>query len=145
MNSAPLVNERPKKSIFDDMFRPFVLALFLILTNIACDKEKAKEVLPPIEPCDTVSLSYTSNIGLILSFHCSGTTCHINATVDTGAGILLSNYDEVIADINKPGSCFLTSIQRTDTACIFMPRNAPRMNQSTIDTIKCWIANGAGE
>ncbi len=119
------------------MSKLFLSATTLIFISLfafyACDKKIAKQVkatAPVAGFCD--SIKFTKYIKPIIIMECTQ-SCH-GATNPSG-GVSLVTYDDIKAKA--------TNIKnRINSASSPMPQ-AGKMPQTRIDSIECWINNGA--
>ncbi len=104
----------------------------------SCRYNKAELVYPKkTEPCDTVSISYRTDIIAIVSTHCY--SCHSGTAID-GDGITLDSY----ADLS--GAALYTDLLQMiqhDPGFIEMPKDNPKLSECNIAKIRTWIREGA--
>lgn len=102
------------------------LSFFLFLFIVNCTKDKALTT----NICDSVgSVSFSNDIEPILNNNgCYG--CHASSLP------LFDNYNTVYDNREN----ILLAIQHIINP---MPKNAPKLNDSLINKVHCWIENGA--
>ncbi len=86
--------------------------------------------------CDTVSMSYVTNIVPILSVNCVG--CHSGASPE--GGLDLSNYTNVKAQVDS--GKLLGAIEHF-LGYVAMPYNTAKLSSCKISEIRNWVAEGA--
>ncbi|MCB9252156.1 MAG: hypothetical protein H6605_06785 [Flavobacteriales bacterium] len=87
------------------------------------------------KPCDTVNVSYSKTISVILNDNC-GPSCH-----GTNGGVTLSNYNGVKAVVNN-GKLW-NSINHTTSNQFKMPNSTTKIDPCYIKQIGIWIDAGA--
>ena len=112
--------------------------LSLIVISYGCLKDNAKEFTPTV--CDTLLITYSSDIGKIINSNCEGSTCHVNASTP-GNGIVMETFDQVMLQATAPEGIFMCAIRR-DGFCSFMPKDKPQLDPDLIQMIECWIEKG---
>ena len=90
--------------------------------------------------CASISPSYSADIKPIIDASCATSGCH-NA-VSGAENIDLSTYAKVKDESFKRR--FLGSINR-ESGFKAMPQGAPKLSDSNINLITCWIENGHAE
>jgi hypothetical protein len=113
-----------------------ILGLLLSLMTTGCYYDKAYELIPGTEPCDTVNYAFYENVTPILDQNC--VECH--HTTFAAGGVNLENYDGVKQTVNN--GTLLGSI-RHEQGFSPMPDGAPQLDPCTIRTIELWIDDGA--
>ena len=111
----------------------FLFSLVLLLPG--CKKEEAS----PID-CTGLTPTYTSDIRTILDSHCAISGCH--NTFSHQEGIDLSNYQDASAASHNAN--FLGAIQHKK-GYQPMPKDAPKLSDSNIQLMTCWVQNGSPE
>jgi hypothetical protein len=86
--------------------------------------------------CDTIDVSYASNVRPIFELHCLG--CHTGAAV-AGGGIPFDTYAQVATYANNGDLMGALNHQPGFTA---MPYGQPKLNDCKIATIRNWINEG---
>ena len=115
----------------------------LVLSTESCKSNKAAKPTPGLTEtavesasrCDN-TISYTSQVKTIIDNNCA-LSCH-SARSHAG-GIDLSTYDLVKAEAQKPR--FMGSLNQTG-AFTPMPKKSPKLSDSTLLVLSCWIENG---
>jgi uncharacterized membrane protein len=118
----------------------FSLSVCIGLTGCYYDTEE--ELYPDSGSivCDTVSVSYETDIKPILSTKCSYSGCHTN--VNAAAGIPLETYAGVKGFLDTDKALFISSIIWDGNASN-MPKGAStKMSDCNINTIRAWINAG---
>lgn len=134
----------------------FICALLILTLSEACKSKKAPSVadsakeeqvpettpapdisaVKPKYPCST-SINYTNDVKPLIDKHCA-LSCH--SASRSMSGIDLSTYEKVKAEAAKPR--FLGAIKHEGYYAA-MPKKNPKLSDSTINVIECWIANGS--
>ena len=121
------------------MNRKFLFATLcigaIVLYLAGCSKESADK-LSGSSPCDTVGVSYSTQIVNILQNNCY--SCHSGATPPTG--IRLDTYAnlKVFAD-----NGFLVSAVTQNGVVTPMPYGLPKLPACEVNTIVAWVNQGA--
>ncbi|MDI9338880.1 MAG: hypothetical protein QM539_10725 [Alphaproteobacteria bacterium] len=87
--------------------------------------------------CTSVTVTYTQNIAPIINSSCAIPNCH--NSISRKSGLDYSTYS-----LTKAGAAnnnFLGSIQQL-SGYEAMPQNAPKLSDSSIKLIICWIKSG---
>lgn len=87
-------------------------------------------------PCDTVAVSFATDIQTILGTYCTG--CHGYAA--PSGGIALSNHQQVMQQVNN--GKLLGAVSHTPGFSA-MPQNQAKMDPCKISLIRNWIQQGA--
>src|SRR6056300_1770256 len=125
------------------MKTPVTLALVVlcaVLSTTGCYYD-VEEELYPVTTCDTVDMSFDTDIVAILQRECLA--CHSNsAHQGIGGGVNLDGFDNVKRYVNN--GKLLSSIIHDGNAS-FMPKSANNRKLATceIDKITAWINDGA--
>jgi hypothetical protein len=117
----------------------FIIAsiFFLSVSTSSCYYDK-EEILYPQSVCDTTNVTFSASVTSILTANCNNTSCHGgNATV---SGIKLGTYADVKIVV---GNGKLVGALTHATGFSPMPKNAAKLSNCNIATIKKWIAAGA--
>lgn len=120
----------------------FFLSILLSVSLTSCYYDSEEELYPDSGSivCDTVSVSYATDIVPIMSSKCSNPSCH--AGVNAAAGIALETYAEVKAFLDADKALFISSIIWDGNASN-MPKGASaKMSDCNINTIRAWINAG---
>lgn len=86
--------------------------------------------------CDTVSVSYASNVRPIFQLHCLG--CHTGSAA-SGGGISFDTYNQVATYANNG---FLVGAITHQPGFTAMPSGQPKLSDCKIATIRNWINEG---
>jgi hypothetical protein len=113
----------------------FVFVIIAVLSQ-SCYYDKAYDLLPGIEPCDTTSVTYNNQVKPIMLQYCMD--CH--STENHSAGVILDTYEgtKIIADDGK-----LIGVINHKSGFSPMPKNAPQLDPCTIRIIELWVEDGA--
>ena len=109
----------------------FVLPVFLS----SCYYDNYDDLAVDAGACDTISMTYTSDIALIMTSNC--TSCHGGAA--PAGNIPLENYNDVKASALN-GSLLGTMDHASGWSA--MPKNQPKLNVCTISKVSAWINQG---
>ncbi len=113
--------------------------LILGLTLGSCTKDKAVEVTKAEDSnktyCDTVTVSFSSNIKPIFIQSCATSGCHNAGT--SASGYTLENYNQIASNIEIS----LKTIKHESTVS-GMPKFQAPLHDSLIQKIECWISQG---
>ena len=110
-----------------------LVRLFLILTVVitACEKKSVYEE----KGCAGVSPTYEADVKPIVANHCLDACCHAQG----GSTGNYSNYEGLLIRV-KNGTLEKRVLKVKD-----MPQNADPLSEQELQTIYCWIKNGAPE
>ena len=119
-----------------------LLCLFLsTLLFSQCTKDKSsplpKENNNPntLTYCDTVTVSFSSQIQPIFTQNCSTSGCHDSNSAS--AGYTTDSYTE----IKNNADIFMKTIKH-ENGVSAMPKFQPKLADSLITQLECWIAQG---
>jgi len=109
-----------------------LLIVILALLFFSCSKDKAAaEIIPNINVCDSINpVSFMNDIDPLLSANCYG--CHSSISP------IFNDYSSVFAVKDD----ILKAIQH-DPSFSAMPQNSPKLADSLINKVQCWIESGA--
>jgi len=128
-------------------FKLMLSCLILIGTVEACKPKKeaaasapAPEAAPAADvatrlKCSTTA-TYSMEVKSIIDRNCAG-GCH--SAYKQAGGIDLSTYESLKSEAGKPR--FLGALKHSALYSP-MPKKSPKLSDSTINTIECWIING---
>lgn len=124
-----------------------LVALFLSSTFlfVACKKPTPNSDYLSKADCTVLidSLNtYNNSIKAIFNSYCAYSPCHDASTAKKS--VVLDSYESSVAAVNKYSTKFLCSINQ-DKGTVAMPNKLPRLNDSLILKITCWIKNGMQE
>jgi len=115
-----------------------ILILFsgAILMIQSCKYDKAWELMPGSEPCDTISVTFSGQVQSILLHNCMD--CH--STENETAGVVLDTYagTKLVADDGR-----LVAVINHESGISPMPKDAPQLDPCTIRIIEIWVEDGA--
>jgi hypothetical protein len=112
-------------------FTLIFLTSFLIFS---CRKDKVQEVTIQPEECGE-TVSYTNEIQPFLDINCSTSGCH-NANSGS-AGYVLETHTQI-----SDNADVILSVIRHESGFSPMPQGSPKLNDSTIQKMECWISQG---
>ena len=114
----------------------FSILFLVILLLQSCYYDKAYDLLPGIEPCDTTLFTYNGDVKPVLLQNCMD--CH--STENQSAGVILDTYEgtKIIADNGS-----LSGVINHKNGFSPMPKNGPQLDPCTIQIIELWIDDGA--
>ncbi len=112
-----------------------VLSLFILVVAVSgCYYDNEAELYPN-NTCDTINVTYNSQIKTILNANC--TTCHSGGS--PAAGISLDNYNDAKTQATNGN---LYGVVSYSTGYTGMPASG-KMNDCNIALIKKWVDSGA--
>jgi len=102
----------------------------------SCKYDKAWELIPGTEPCDTAAVTFSGQVQSILLHNCM--PCH--STEEETAGVVLDTYagTKVVADDGR-----LVAVINHENGVPSMPKDAPKLDPCTIRIIEIWVEDGA--
>ena len=113
--------------------RLLLSVFFLLALLIACKKDAVDTV-----DCAGITPTYTPDIKLILDSNCALSGCHDAITQENGKN--LSTYAGALAV--SQGGDFLGAIQHK-SGFVPMPYQSPKLPDSQIELLTCWVQNGS--
>jgi hypothetical protein len=116
----------------------YVGILFILVVMSGCYND-TEEQLYGASICNPVDISYSSDVVPILSNNCYACHGQSNAPAN-GAAIVLEGYDKIKVAVEN--GLLIESIVHGPNASP-MPKNAPKLSDCKINTIKKWIEEGA--
>lgn len=115
------------------------LLAFILFSGVNSCSYDNEEQLFGIQNCDTLSMSFETDIFPIINKHCI--SCHGEET--PSAGLSLINYNEFVISANdNTNSGIINRIQRAEGEVGAMPTNY-RLSECDIEYIKAWVAQGS--
>lgn len=113
-----------------------ILALSAITASLfyACGSQKNTGT-----ECGSFLTTYHTNVKPIIDNNCAN-SCHSAAS--HAAGIDLSTYSSLKAVASQPK--FIGSVRHL-AGFSAMPKKAPKMADSTVQVLSCWVKNGMPE
>jgi hypothetical protein len=144
------LNSQSRISIFDppntvhssSKMRFISLALFIGVFISGCTKDKALVTGFKVFVCDS-TITYTSTVKTIMDTKCGLPTCHDAMT--PGGGLNFSIYSDC-RDVALTHNILLCSIKH-DSTCGYKampyPPGSPKISDSMISILSCWVANGS--
>lgn len=113
-----------------------ILCLSLFAGSCYNDSEEA---LYGLQNCDLTNVTYAQSVQPIIENNCY--SCHSSKNAaNNGAFIVLDTYQDLMTSVNN--GLLMESITHGGGASP-MPKNAPKLSDCEINTIKTWIDNGA--
>lgn len=106
--------------------------VFIGFTTPSCDKDKTGEPIPN-ECADTVSFATT--IEPLIQTSCSTSGCHDAGSA--AAGYNLEGYTNISANAN-----IILTVIRHESGVVPMPYFQPKLSDSLIKNVGCWINQG---
>lgn len=114
-----------------------VVVIFVLLVFFFSACKKASNIT---YDCSAINPTYTNDVKAIVDANCATAGCHNAAT--KASGIDLSTYSLVKSQSGQRR--FLGSIEHA-SGYKSMPEGASKLSDVTIQTIACWIEQGAVE
>ena len=115
-----------------------ISAIILCIAVVACNKTSSNPDYAATAVCTGSTPTYTNNISNILNTSCATSGCHNDAT--RKAGISLQGYSNASSQF-KNNSKNLASINH-GSGVDPMPQGAPKLADSNIKKLECWVKNG---
>ncbi len=117
----------------------FLLSTIFLLGQCTKDESsplpKENNTSSTLTYCDTVTVSFSSQIQPIFNQNCSTSGCHDSNTA--AAGYMTENYTEISSNAAK----YLKTIKH-QAGCSPMPKFQPKLADSLITQLECWISQG---
>lgn len=117
------------------LIRLIILGVGVMIMVQSCYYDKAYELVPGVETCDTTNYAFSADVKPIMDNYC--VSCH-NVNLPS-ANIAVDTY-EGVKQIADNGS-LLGSIRHEDYSP--MPKNLPKLDPCTIKTVELWVNDGA--
>ena len=115
----------------------FIVVAGLLLSSCVSDKiEPINNDLTSKLDCGTAVYSFSMDIQPIFINSCATTSCHSSST--NAGGFITETYSE----ISSNDVLFLKTIKQ-EAGVIAMPFYAPKLDDSLILKIECWMADGS--
>ena len=124
------------------MITPSRLGLILVSATTMLTACKARKTTATPENktksvCENMAVTYTADVKPIIDANC-GNSCH--SAQKRASGIDLSNYESVREEAKKVR--FMGAINH-QAPFSPMPKKHPKLSDSTIQVLQCWIDNGS--
>jgi len=117
--------------------KKITLAAAIVLLVAGCYWDNAETLFPDAEYCDTLEVSFTSDVVPILVNHCFG--CHSNANSPAFAhGLGLEDYEDVSAMSER----IVGAIWHND-GFIPMPKGNAQLDTCQMNKIEAWVNQGS--
>lgn len=117
------------------------LTFVLVASSCSAPKQTSPGLTAPVVEsatnCSTMNVTYTGNIKAIIDNNCAK-SCH--SASSHAAGIDLTTYEKVKAESLRPS--FIGSLKH-DLGFSPMPKKNPKLSDSTLMIISCWIESGS--
>jgi hypothetical protein len=122
-----------------NIYKIGIVAITALVFANACKSKKkvATNDSKPKSVCESMKVSYTSDIKNIIDQNC-GNSCHSGQK--KAGGIELTNYESVKFEASK--TRFMGAL-RHEMPFSPMPKKHPKLSDSTLQVINCWIENGS--
>jgi hypothetical protein len=118
------------------MMKKTLTALAIALLVSGCYWDNVETLLPAGDACDTLEVSYASDVVPILENNCLG--CHSNSNAPAFAnGLSLEDYEDVAAMSDR-----MVGAINHNAGFIPMPKNAEKLDSCKIETIEAWVNQG---
>jgi S-formylglutathione hydrolase FrmB len=101
----------------------------------ACYYDKADKLKLTTGNCDTLNVTFSTNVNPVMTQHCL--SCH--NTAGASGGISLDGYANIKSAAANPK--FLSSMKHESGASP-MPKSMPKLDACLISKIERWILNG---
>jgi hypothetical protein len=118
----------------------FSLSVCIGLTGCYYDTEEELYPDSGSTTCDTITVSYATDIVPIVSAKCSTPGCH--AGVNAAAGIPLETHAGVKGFLDTDKALFISSIIWDGNASNMPKGSSTKMSDCNINTIRAWINAG---
>ena len=114
-----------------------LVALGMLLWITGCYWDNVATLIPEGQSCDTLDVSFASDVIPILSNNCYG--CHSNANApDFGNGLSLEDY----ADVTTMSARIIGAINH-DNGFVPMPQGSQKLDSCKIGKIEAWVNQGS--
>lgn len=113
------------------------LLLAILALTYSC-KKGSQDVLSGGTTCDTVAMSYSTNVVPILQENCY--TCHGNGNTAGSGGILLEGYSNL--KVYATNGQLVGNVTHAP-GYVPMPYGLPKLPNCEVNTIVDWVNNGA--
>jgi hypothetical protein len=115
-----------------------LLFLITIAVFIACKKNKYVTRYTKTATCNNITPTYSTSVKAMLDINCNTAGCH--TSVSKRGGIQLDTYLTAKNDFQNGKS--LCTVYHD---CKPMPQSKPKMSDSDIKLLTCWVKNGCPE
>ncbi len=106
----------------------------------SCYKDNEEELYPSVTSCDTVGVSYASQVANIIQTSCLA--CHANSVAGvSGGGIALEGHSNLSAYITSNQARFIGAVEHNSSYSA-MPKGANKWSDCNISILKNWIKDG---
>lgn len=118
-----------------------MIKTLLVLTSVllisACYWDNVETLLPEGAQCDTVDVSFASDVIPILENNCYG--CHSNSNAPSfGNGLSLEDYEDVSAMADR-----MIGAMNHNSGFPPMPQGAEKLDSCKIETFEAWVNQGS--
>lgn len=116
----------------------YIIILILSVFLFGCYND-TEEQLYGVAVCNLENVTYSAKVAPILSGNCYACHGQSNAPAN-GAGIVLEGYDKIKVAVQNGllVECIIHGANASP-----MPKNAPKLSDCKINTIRKWIEEGA--
>ena len=113
-----------------------VLIVFVLFAGYACSWDNEEELYPELQFCDTLDVSYQTDVVPILSTSCY--SCHSNVNApDFAFGIAFEDYEDVVA-----GAELILGAIKHEVGYPAMPKGSEQLDTCSISTFEAWVNAG---
>jgi hypothetical protein len=113
--------------------KKIIIMAAMVIIATGCYWDNVETLFPEVESCDTLDVSFASDIVPILRNHCY--SCHSNANApDFAFGLSLEDYEDVSAMSER----IVGAIMHND-GFIPMPQGGEQLNSCQIEKIVAWV------
>ena len=111
------------------------VAIALLVTG--CSWDNVETLFPDFGYCDTLDVSFASEVVPILRNNCF--SCHSNAnSADFASGLSLEEYEDVSALSDR-----IVGAVKHNSGYIPMPQGNEQLDSCQIETIEAWVNQGS--
>lgn len=120
--------------------RKILTVIFISVLAAGCYNDKTDQLYPKVSGggCDTTTISFKTNIQPILNASCALSGCHDAATPTNGYNFGLYSGAKLALDQGR-----LLGAIRHESGFSAMPKNAPKLDDCSINKIVRWANLGA--
>jgi len=114
----------------------YIVGVIALLAT-GCSWDNLETLLPDTAQCDTLEVSFSSDVVPILTSNCYG--CHSNANApDFANGLNLEDYEDVLAN-----SARIIGAINHDSGFFPMPPGSEKLDNCKIETFEAWVSQGS--
>ena len=119
------------------------LTLIIVASTLlmwSCEDDDAKpDPVQSQDLCDSLDYTYNADVMSIINTNCATGYCHGGAGA---GGVYMADYAELKTVAS--GGKFLKALKH-EVGASPMPKNQPKLADSAIQIIECWVQNGFKE